>query len=649
MAEEEKEQVVDEEPEKLAGDNGEQEPRRPEGRQKGVLVVSLTALGIVYGDIGTNTLFALRECFDGKHPVSPSPDNVLGVLSLIFWALVIIVSLKYIMYVMRMDNRGEGGILALMALLSPWRKRKTRSTVIVLGVFGAALLYGDGIITPAISVLSAIEGLKVAAPAFDPYVVPITIVVLILLFVFQRQGTASIGSVFGPIMLLWFIVSAALGISGIISEPKVLAALMPVHAIRFLVKNQFTGYLVLGAVFLSVAGGEALYADVGHFSAKPIRIAWFSVVLPALVLNYFGQGALLLTGAKSTYPFYQLAPSWALYPLVVLAAVATVIASQSVISGVFSLSRQAAFLGLLPRLRVLQTSAQKVGQIYVSSINWVMMIATIALVLGFQTSSHLAGAYGVAVSTTMVITTILAYFVTRELWHWHWIASSAVTAGFLVVDLTFFSSNMFRIVEGGWVPLLAGAVVYIVMSTWKHGRNVVKQRLDRHIIPVDSFVKLISEDPPVRVPGTAVFMSASGEGTPPMLLHHLKLNKVLHEQVILLTITIEDFPRVRIKDRSEVKEYGMGVYGLILHFGFMNNPEVPEELERAREHGLDVNLDSVTYYVGGRILIPPKDEPIMTLWREKLFLFLARNAAWPVSFYGLPADRVIELGMQIEL
>jgi KUP system potassium uptake protein len=621
-------------------------------KKTGTISLAIAALGVVYGDIGTSPLYAIKECFHGLHAIGVTNTNVLGVLSLVFWSLTIVICFKYVIVLSRADNQGEGGIFALLALISADKKKvsaRTYATALTAAIFGAALLYGDGIITPAISVLSAIEGLGVATRALSPAVVPLTCVVLFVLFILQHRGTAKIGNVFGPIMIVWFAAIAILGLLEIVKYPQILRALNPAYAVHFFVQNGFHGIVVLGSVVLCITGGEALYADLGHFGRGPIQISWLSVAFPALVLNYFGQGALLLTGAKSTYPFYQLAPSWALYPLVVLAAVATVIASQSVISGVFSLSRQAAFLGLLPRLRVLQTSAQKIGQIYVSSINWVMMIATIALVLGFQTSSRLAGAYGVAVSTTMVITTILAYFVTRELWHWHWIASSAVTAGFLVVDLTFFSSNMFRIVEGGWVPLLAGAVVYIVMSTWKHGRNVVKQRLDRNIIPVDSFVKRITEDPPVRVPGTAVFMSASGEGTPPMLLHHLKLNKVLHEQVILLTITIEDFPRVRIKDRSEVKEYGMGVYGLILHFGFMNDLKVPEELERAREHGLDVNLDSVTYYVGGRILIPPKDEPIMTLWRENLFLFMARNAAWPVSFYGLPADRVIELGMQIEL
>jgi KUP system potassium uptake protein len=646
MAEEQREQVVDEEPEKLSGEGG---PPPDEQRQTSLLLISLGALGVVYGDLGTNTLFALRECFGGQHPVEPTPDNVLGVLSLIFWTLIIIVSIKYIMYVMRMDNRGEGGILALMALLSSWRG-KSYSILVSLGMFGAALLYGDSMITSAISVLSAVEGLKVATPALDPYVVPITVVILILLFVFQRRGTAGIGSVFGPIMLVWFSTQAVLGISGIVSQPQVLAAVTPDHAIRFFLNNQFQGFLVLGAVFLVVAGGEALYADMGHFSANAIRLAWYGLVLPALLLNYFGQGAILLSNPQQlAHPFYQLAPGWALYPLVVLATMATVIASQAVISGVFSLSRQAAFLGLFPRLHVIQTSASKIGQIYVPTMNWLLMAGTIALVLGFRTSSGLAGAYGVAVSTTMVITTLLAFRVSRELWGWSKTVAILVTAGFLFVDLTFFGANMFRIVQGGWVALLVGGMVFVLMSTWKRGREIVKRRLNKNVVSLESFVERIADDPPVRVPGTAVFMSGNPNGTPPMLLHHLKLNQVLHETVILLTVVIDDDPRVEGKDRLEVSECGEGIYQMIVHFGFMEDPNVPEALGRARRHGLNLDLNSVTYYVGGQHLVPTEDDPAMAVWREKLFVYLARNAGWSASFYGLPADRVIELGIQIEL
>ena len=646
MAEEHREQVVDEEPEKLSGEGG---PPSEEQAGKSLILVSLGALGVVYGDLGTNTLFALRECFGGQHPLEPTPDNVLGVLSLILWTLLIIISVKYIIYVMRMDNRGEGGILALMALLSSWRGR-SYSLLVSLGIFGAALLYGDSMITSAISVLSAVEGLKVATQTLDPYVVPITVVILILLFVFQRRGTAGISSVFGPVMLVWFCTQAILGISGIVSQPHVLAAASPDHAIGFLLNNGFRGFLVLGAVFLVAAGGEALYADMGHFSAKSIRLAWYTVVLPALVLNYFGQGAILLSNPQQlAHPFYQLAPGWALYPLVVLATMATVIASQAVISGVFSLSRQAAFLGLFPRLHVIQTSAAKIGQIYVPTMNWLLMAGTIALVLGFRTSSGLAGAYGVAVSTTMVITTLLAFRVTREVWGWTLMPAVLVTTGFLVVDLAFFGANMFRIVQGGWVALLVGGVVFVLMSTWKRGREIVSRRLNKNIVSLDSFVERIDDDSPVRVPGTAVFMSANPNGTPPMLLHHLKLNQVLHETVILLTVVIEDDPRVEGKDRLEVLEFDKGIYQMIVHFGFMDDPNVPEALRRASGRGLDLDLDAVAYYVGGQQLVPTQDDPAMAIWREKLFVYLARNAAWPTSFYGLPAERVIELGIQIDL
>jgi len=647
MAEKEKEQFIDEEPEKLGGDSGE--PYHAEASSRGMILISLAALGIVYGDIGTSPLYALRECFGGQHSVSVTPDHVFGVLSLIFWSLLIIISIKYSMYVMRMDNRGEGGILALMALLPSWHRTDSRSMVMILGVIGAALLYGDGIITPAISVLSAIEGLKVATPAFEPYILPITVAILILLFAFQRRGTSAIGSVFGPIMLVWFTVNAVLGVSGIVSQPQVLSALTPNHAIHFLINNHFQGFLVLGAVFLSVTGGEALYADLGHFGAKPIRVAWFALVLPSLVLNYFGQGAQLLTTPESSSPFYDLAPSWAVYPLVLLATMATVIASQAVISGVFSLSRQAALLGLSPRLKVVQTSARKIGQIYVPGINWLMMVATVALVLGFGTSSRLSGAYGVAVSATMVITTLLAYFVTREVWRWSRGRALAVTAAFLAVDLTFFCSNMFRIVEGGWVPITVGVLVFVIMTTWKRGRDVVKRRLARKIMPLDTFVQQIQDNPPHRVPGTAVFMSAHPEGIPPILLHHLKHSQVLHEKVILLTIVTQDVPRLRPKDRLEVSNHGSGIYRVILNLGFMNVLTVPEELRRAREHRLDIDLDTVTYYVGRTILVPAKDDRVMAVWREKLFMYLARNAAWSASFYGLPQERVIELGEHVQL
>ncbi len=646
MSEEQREQVLDEEPEKLSGEG---ESDREKLSDKSLILVSLGALGIVFGDIGTSTLYALRECFSGEHPVAPTPDNVLGILSLILWTLIITVSVKYILYVMRMDNRGEGGILALMALLSSWR-RKEGSILIFLGMFGAALLYGDSMITSAISVLSAVEGLKVATSAFDPYVLPLTVLILILLFVFQQRGTARISSIFGPVMLVWFCTQAAIGISGIVRQPQVLSAIRPDHAVHFLLENGFQGFLVLGAVFLVVSGAEALYADVGHFSAKTVRLAWYTVVLPALVLNYFGQGALLLANPKDlTHPFFQLAPGWAVYPLVGISTLATVIASQAVISGVFSLSRQAGFLGLFPRLHVVQTSAAKIGQIYVPTINWLLMTGTIMLVLGFQTSSGLAGAYGVAVSATMVITTILAFRVTRELWGWGKVLALSITVGFLVVDLVFLGANMFRIVRGGWVPLLVATAVFTLMATWKRGRYVVRRRLRRDVMTIDAFVRRIADNPPVRVPGAAVFMSGSPDGTPPILLRHLKHNQVLHDKVILLTVIIEDIPRVSVKQRLEVSECGSGIYQMIVHFGFMDDPNVPDALRRSHGKGLDVDVDTVTYYVGGQNLIPTADCQVMAVWREKLFAYLARNAAWPANFYGIPPDQVIELGIEVVL
>jgi KUP system potassium uptake protein len=648
LAEKQIEQVVHEEPEKLHGE--EKPPEEPD--KKRLLFFSLAALGIVFGDIGTSPLYALRECFIGRGILAPTPANVLGVLSLIFWSLVIVIAVKYLLYVMRADNEGEGGILALMALLSPWGRRKGRErrVLIVLGIFGAALLYGDGMITPAISVLSAIEGLKVATPVLHPYVIPITVLVLILLFAFQKRGTTGVGSVFGPVMLVWFAVLAALGISGIVRQPEVLKAVIPTYGIDFFQKNQWPGFLVLGAVFLVVTGGEALYADMGHFSRQTIRFAWFAIVLPALVLNYFGQGALLLLNPQGvSQPFYLLAPGWALYPMVVLATLATIIASQAIISGAFSLTRQAAFLGLLPHIRIFQTSAEQMGQIYIPGVNWILMVATLLLVFTFQTSSNLAAAYGIAVSTTMVITTLLAFRVARERWQWSWTLVFLITGGFLVVDLSFFGANIFRIVEGGWVPMLVGGVVFFLMSTWKRGRGIMEKRLEKSTIPLETFVRKIAHKPPLRVPGTAVFMTGNPEGAPPMLIRNLEHNKVLHEQVILLTVLIEDAPRVRPNQKLEIVKRAQGISQVLLHFGFMESPDVPKALAGIEKEGLDFDPKTASYFVGGRTLIPTEKRGGMALWREKIFSFMARNAAQPAIFYGLPPDRVMELGIHVEL
>jgi KUP system potassium uptake protein len=648
MADKRTEQIIDEDPKKL---RGKPTPTQEKPVGKGLILMSLTALGVVFGDIGTSPLYALRACFLGDYPIPVTPENVLGLLSLVSWSLIITISIKYLLYVMRADNEGEGGILALTALLShgPEGRTKRRWVIMAIGVFGAALLYGDGVITPAISVLSAVEGLKVAEPGLAHFIVPVTVLILILLFAVQRHGTALVGAVFGPVMIIWFLTIAVLGVVGIVHHPRVLTSIIPIHGIRFFINNQWTGFLILGAVFLVVTGGEALYADMGHFDAGTIRFAWFTVVLPALLLNYFGQGALLLANPKEViHPFFHLAPNWAAFPLVILATMATIIASQAIISGVFSLSRQAAFLGLFPRLRILQTSPKQIGQIYIPNINWLLMMGTVALVLAFRHSSSLAGAYGVAVSTTMVITTILTYKVAREHWKWGRAAAILVTAGFLLVDFAFFAANMFRVAQGGWVPLLVGAVVFGVMNTWTRGRNLVRQRLEVGAVPLESFVKVIGEDPPLRVPGTSVIMSGSSQLTPPFLLHQLKLIPALHETVILLTVVNEDVPRVKRKKRMKIKEYGQGVRQVFLRFGFMEEPNVPEVLERSRRLGADLDQASVTYYLGTYTLIPARDHRGMAMWRKRLYAFLASNTTQPIAVFRLPYDRVIELGIQVE-
>ena len=620
-------------------------------RGRALALISLSALGVVYGDIGTSPLYALRECFGGIAPLAASRANVLGVLSLIFWSLILVVTVKYLSYVLRADNNGEGGILALMALLNPWRERgkDDRWVVIALGVFGAALLYGDGMITPAISVLSAVEGLKVAAPGLEKAVLPLTVIILILLFAFQRRGTAAVGRVFGPIMLAWFTVLAVLGICGIVRQPSVLAAVNPLHAVRFFAANGMAGFLVLGAVFLVVTGGEALYADVGHFGTRAIRVAWFTVVLPGLLLNYFGQGALVLDRPKEVlHPFYHLAPSWATYPLVALATVATVIASQAIISGAFSLTRQAVQLGESPRLTIEQTSAEEIGQIYIPGINWALMLATIALVLGFRTSSRLAAAYGVAVVTTMVITTLLAYNVARERWGWSRFTAGLVTAGFLVVDLAFFGANLDKIVDGGWFPLVVAVVVYTLMSTWKAGQRFLAGQLKQAERPIEELLARIAADPPVRVPGTAIFMTGRRQGTPPMILHHLKHNQVLHQRAVLLTVVTERVPRVPPTARVEVENLGQDFYRVIVHYGFMESPNIPAALRSCKRLGLEFDLEQVTFYLGRETLIPRPHWGLPS-WRERLFAFMARNAARATAFYRLPPERVVELGLQVEI
>jgi KUP system potassium uptake protein len=622
------------------------------GSSAHVLLCSLSALGVVYGDIGTSPLYALRECFHGTYPFPPTESNVLGVLSLVFWALTIIISVKYLLFVMRADNHGEGGILALLALLAPWNDQARTSRILLfIGLFGAALLYGDGAITPAISVLSAVEGLEIIAPGLKPYVLPITVSVLVLLFRFQKHGTSRIGSVFGPVMLLWFSTIAFLGIIWIVREPRVLAAIDPTHGVDFFIRNGWRGFVVLGAVFLVVTGGEALYADMGHLGRFPIRVAWFALVLPALLLNYFGQAALILRHPEqSIHPFFNLAPGWALYPLVVLATLATVIASQAVISGAFSLTRQAVQLGQCPHVHMIQTSEDEIGQIYIPSVNWLLMIVTISLVLGFGSSSKLAGAYGVAVSATMVITVVLAFFVAVRKWRWHPVTAGLITVLFLTVDLSFFGANLLKIEAGGWFPLAAGGIIFTLMATWRRGREILAQRLGETKEPFDVFLLRIAANPPLRVPGTAVFLvKRILPGTPPQLLHHLAHTQVLHEQVVLLSVVTREVPWVSALKRLEVIRLEQGFFQVTVNYGFMQSPNVPAALRGCESLGLKVNLDSTTFYLARETLIPSVKLPGMMLWREKLFSFMTRNALPATDFFRIPPERVVELGIQIEL
>ncbi len=611
--------------------------------------LALTALGVVYGDIGTSPLYAFRQALQG---VEPGVDAVLGILSLIFWSLAIVVSLKYLTLLMKADNKGEGGILALMALLNPWRGRRSlkKAALIAIGVFGAALLYGDGMITPAISVLSAVEGLETTAHGIDPYIIPITIAILALLFMFQSRGTERVGALFGPITLVWFLVLAVLGIAQIWHYPGVLAALNPFYAVRFFVFEGPTAFIILGAVFLAVTGSEALYADMGHFGKEPIRYAWFFCAMPCLVVNYFGQGALVLGDpAHAAQPFYHLAPDWARYPLIGLATAATVIASQAVISGAFSLTRQAVRLGQWPRVRIVQTSSEETGQVYVPAVNITLAVATIALVLSFRSSSNLAAAYGLAVSMTMVITTVLAFFVMKERWKWPLYLSVPLAGALLAVDLTFFGANALKFVEGGWVPLLIGGFTFTLMATWYRGRQLLMRRLRQNIEPFDKFFGEIKAEPPIRIPGTAVFLTGDLSGTPPMLPHHLEHNRVLRERVILLTVQTEDVPRVAAAERIEVEEMEQGFWRIYVHYGFMQMPNVPVALRFCEEFGLKIDVDHVTYYLGRESLIPTDEVPGMQLWREKIFAFMARNALGATTFYKLPPERVVELGIQVEI
>jgi KUP system potassium uptake protein len=614
-------------------------------------VMMLSALGIVYGDIGTSPLYAIRECFHHTHNIAKTHDNVLGVLSLIFWALILMVSVKYILYIMRADNKGEGGILSLIALVSPHRQRRLSDRVryvIPVGIFGAALLIGDGMITPAISVLSAVEGLEIATPFFGPYVVPITVAILCGIFYLQKQGTAKIGAVFGPIMVVWFTVLATLGISWIIKVPEVLTAFNPVWAVQFFSENGKQAFFVLGSVVLVITGGEALYADMGHLGRRPIKYAWFLGVLPALMLNYLGQGALLLTNPEVENPFYQLAPKWATIPLVMLSTAATVIASQALISGIFSLSRQAIQLGYIPRMNIVHTSKDEIGQIYIPVVNWALLLSTIWLVVTFRSSSNLASAYGLAVTGTMVTTTILAYFVSRRNWGWSRPLAMAVTATFLTFDLAFFSANVVKIPDGGWFPLVIGVLMYFLMSTWQRGRAIVAERMKRNALPLSQFVKDVEKQKPFRVPGIAVFMTSDADSTPAALLHNLKHNKILHERLAILTISTTDEPYVRAKDRTQFENLGPNLFRIVANYGFMQTPNIFEILDAAKKQGFDYQFEDITFFLGRETILPSR-HPGMAIWRERIFAFMLRNAQRATAFFQIPPDQVIEVGMQVEI
>ena len=621
-------------------------------QQSNFWLLVLGALGIVYGDIGTSPLYAIRESFHHSHNLPLSPENVMGIMSLIFWSLIIVISVKYILFIMRADNKGEGGILALIALVSPHRQRRSSDRVryvIPLGIFGAALLFGDGMITPAISVLSAVEGLEVATPLFSKYVVPLTIVILVLIFLVQRTGTARIGAMFGPVMVIWFLVLGALGISWVIEYPRILLSVNPMYAVDFFRLNPVPGFLSLGSVFLVVTGGEALYADMGHFGRIPIRSAWFILVLPCLLLNYFGQTALLIQDPSAIQnPFYRMAPTWSLYPLVLLSTMATVIASQALISGVFSLTRQAIQLGYIPRLSITHTSKDEIGQIYVPMMNWVLMIATIFLVLEFRSSSNLAAAYGLAVTGTMVITTILAYFVARRSWGWGRFRALVVVAIFLFIDLAFFGANLVKIPDGGWFPLLVGGIMYFMMATWQRGRAIVASRLMQNATPITQFVRDVERQQPLRVPGIAIFMTSNVDSTPPALLHNLKHNRILHEQMVLLTITTTDEPYVRARERTRVETLAPNFYRIVANYGFMQTPSIFEILDSAKKQGFSYVFEEITFFLG-RETILPSHHPGMMIWRERLFAFMLRNAQRATAFYQIPPDQVIEVGIQVEI
>lgn len=616
--------------------------------------LTLSALGVVYGDIGTSPLYALRECFSGPHGLTVTRPHVLGVLSLFVWSLILIVTIKYLVFVMRADNKGEGGILALLSLAFPEKRNagepgKVAKVMVALGLFGAALLYGDGVITPAVSVLGAVEGLTVVTPTLGTWVVPLTVGILTGLFLAQRAGTGAVGRVFGPVMILWFAVLLILGCRGILRAPEVFDALNPVHGIRFLAEGRWHVFPILGSVFLVVTGGEALYADMGHFGRRPIQIAWFALVLPALVVNYLGQGALLLDDPLAAEnPFYRLAPKWALIPLVMLATAAAVIASQALITGAFSLTMQGIQLGYIPRLAIEHTSERERGQIYMPQVNQALAVSCLGLVIGFKSSSNLAAAYGIAVTLTMAITTLLFHFAAKRLWRWKWWMSAMVCIPAIAVEICFFGANALKIAHGGWFPLAVGVVLFTLMATWKRGRQVLWERVRSSSIPADKFIESIERRQPSRVEGTAVYMAGNSEGTPLALLHNLKHNKVLHRRVVFMTVQVDEDPRVPDAERVEIEKLPQGFWRVKARFGFFEDPDVPLVLRLCAEKGLEFKETETTFFLSRETVIPSKKGG-MALWRERIFAVMARNAQSATAFFRLPANRVVELGMQVEI
>lgn len=613
--------------------------------------LALAALGVVYGDIGTSPLYTLRECFSGHHPLALTSGNIMGVLSLVFWALIIVVTIKYVLFIMRADNHGEGGILALLALSRSTgvRSDKLKGILALTGIFGASLFYGDGIITPAISVLSAVEGLEVVAPQLHHATLPIAITILVALFMLQRRGSARVGALFGPVMLVWFSTLAILGLTNIVTNPGVLAALNPLYALVFFREHGLGSLLAFGAVVLAVTGGEALYADMGHFGRRPIKFAWLSVVLPALVLNYFGQGALLLKNPEAiNNPFYLLAPDWFLWPLLILATCATVIASQSVISGVFSVTRQAVQMGFWPRMRIVHTSSREIGQIYIPMMNWLIMLAVILLILEFRSSSNIAGAYGIAVTMAMMVDTILACFVAHRLWRWPLPLVTLAGAAFFFVDSLFLFPNLLKIPDGGWFPLLVAVIVMGLMFTWRKGRRFLADALGRESEPLKPFIEALSLGKPVTVPGTAVFMTSNLEQVPHALMHNLKHNKVLHERVVFLTISTQEIPFVPEGDRISVEDLAPGFLSIKGSYGFQESPDVPHLLEKCEPFGVVFDMMDTTFFLSREHLIPSK-HPGMPAIFDKVFAVMTRNAVPATSYFKIPPNRVVEMGTQIEI